>query len=148
MRYIKLIIVAVVVIFISCSGDKVKNKDIEYLKQQITKIKIQQIKETNSEFVKYPKTKVNTPRYIIQLDDYLIDVLYTAIGIVDIELPSAKNNKNRKLIIRDGGLNACVNNINIHPYKNDLIWGCNLFVINTDYGSLHLYSDGVEWYYY
>ena len=68
----------------------------------------------------------------------------TSGGPVTITLPTPTNG--RVLKVKDSTGNAGTNNITIVPFASELIDGASSKVINLNYGSVNLVSDGTNWF--
>ena len=80
--------------------------------------------------------------YTILVTDYYVGVTSTAAPRT-ITLPtSTASLSGRKFIIKDESGGAATNNITITRAGSDTIDGATTFVINTNYGSVHLIADG------
>lgn len=88
------------------------------------------------------RTTVITGTYTIMTTDQIIAVTYTSTGAVTLTLPPATNTI--RIVIADEGGNAGTNNITINPDGSDTIIGESSIIINDDYNSLSLYSDGTS----
>lgn len=86
------------------------------------------------------RTIVSTSSYIIKSTDVSIAVTYTPTGTVTLTLPSASTLA--EFSITDEGGNAGTNNITINRSGSDTIMGETSLIINGDYNSINLYSDG------
>jgi sugar lactone lactonase YvrE len=92
-------------------------------------------------------TTVNAATYDLLTTDYILNVTYTGTGAVtSLTLPSAQTVAGRVIIVKDAGGNANTNNITIDTEGDETIDGSATNVINSDYGSVHLYSDGSNWF--
>jgi hypothetical protein len=94
---------------------------------------------TNLMFI---RTVVNAATYTVLLTDTLIGVTYTPTGTVTITLPSASTYINRVLNVVDEGGNARNKNITINRAGADTIVGATSYVVNKNYESVTLYSNG------
>ena len=72
---------------------------------------------------------------------YLVD---TSGGVATLTMPTAVNNG--FVFIKDSAGNSVANNITINRNTADVIDGATSVVINSDYGSLYLVSDGTDWF--
>ena len=88
-------------------------------------------------------TTVNTATYDLLASDDILNVTYTATGAVTITLPTAQCVAGRVIVIKDARGNAGTNNITVDSTDN--IDGAGTYVINSDYGSITLYSTGTTW---
>jgi hypothetical protein len=94
----------------------------------------------------YIRTEVNVSSYTILDTDYIIGVLYSNTGVCTLTLPqisSITGNKKLYTIVDEGG-NAAANNITITTTGGDTIIGGSILVINGNYNSINIYSDGVS----
>ena len=90
---------------------------------------------------------VNVATYDLTATDGIVHVTYTATGAVtSLTLPTAQVVTDRVLTIKDGGGNSGTNNITIDTQGSEKIDGADTAVINTDYSSIDLYSDGTNWF--
>jgi hypothetical protein len=87
----------------------------------------------------YNVTYVNSSPYTVLATD--THIVINATGGVIINLPFASTKRN--LIINDNGNGGFVNNITIQEQLGDSIGVTGPLVIATQWGSKHLYSDGV-----
>lgn len=95
-----------------------------------------------------PRAKSINANYIVQLEDRIIGV-DTSGGAIQITMPStfvqASNDNNSQVcIFKDETGDAAVNNITIVTEGSELIDGAATKVINTNYGSVGFYSDGIN----
>ncbi len=65
--------------------------------------------------------------------------------LTTLSLESAALFPYRELVIKDVSGAANTNNIVIDPYGSETIDGAATKTINTAYGSIRLFSDGVKW---
>jgi len=86
--------------------------------------------------------------YTVLPDDGTVHVTYTATGTVAVTLPTAGVISDRKLFIKDAGGNAGTYNITIDTEGSETIDGAATQVLNGDYNSISLYSDGSNWFIY
>ena len=94
-----------------------------------------------------PPTTVAAATYDLLVTDYILNVTYTGTGAVtSLTLPTAQVVSGREFTVVDGGGNASVNNITIDTEGAETIIGNATYVINTDYNSVTLYSDGINWF--
>lgn len=99
----------------------------------------------------YNVTTVNAATYDLLISDYILHVTYTdPLGsngaVTSLTLPTAQTVAGRTIIIKDAGGNASVNNITIDTEGAETIDGSATLVINGDYDSETLYSDGSNWF--
>jgi hypothetical protein len=90
-------------------------------------------------------TAPNSTYTILSTDD-LIHSTYSATGTVIITIPTAQLISGRSFTIKDAGGLAGTNNITIVGEGGELIDGSANYVINSNYNSITLYSNGIEWY--
>lgn len=92
-------------------------------------------------------TTVNTPTYTLLVDDYILNVIYTATGAVtSLMIPTEQTTEGRVLIVKDAGGSAGTNNITIETEGSEKIDGDFTLVINSDHSAINLYSDGSNWF--
>jgi hypothetical protein len=91
-------------------------------------------------------TTVSASTYTVLEGDHTILVSYTATGACTITIPSDLISDYVKLIIKDSGGNASVNNITIATEGAETIDGSASYTINTDNGKVQLVSDGSNLY--
>ena len=92
-------------------------------------------------------TIVNLATYTVLSTDQLIHTTYTPIGpITSILIPTALLAKGKEFTIKDGGGNCSVNNITLDTEGAETIDGQSNLLINSDYDSFTLYSDGSNWF--
>ncbi len=93
-------------------------------------------------------TTVNAATYDLLTGDYILLITYTATGAVtSLTLPTAQTVTGRTIVIKDSG-NASTNSITIDTQASQTIDGAATLVINSDYESVNLFSDGTNWYIY
>jgi hypothetical protein len=74
-------------------------------------------------------------------------IAYTALTApYAVNLPPARSMPNRWVVIKDEAGTAAVNNITITPAGLETIDGAASVVINTNYGSRRVYSNGSAWF--
>ncbi len=92
-------------------------------------------------------TTVNAATYDLLAGDDILLVTYTTTGAVtSLTLPSAQVVAGRTIVIKDAGGNANTNNITIDTEGSETIDGSATLVINGDYESATLISDGSGWF--
>ncbi len=102
---------------------------------------------TESQFVNI--TTVNAATYDLLVTDYILNVTYTGTGAVtSLTLPTAQTVSGRTIHIKDAGGNSGTNNITIDTEGSEDIDGEDTYVIDVDYDSITLYSDGSNWFTY
>ena len=87
-------------------------------------------------------TTVNAATYDLLTSDHILHVTYTPTGAVTITIPSAQIVSGRTIIIKDAGGNASTNSITVATEGSETIDGDATAIINSDYTSITLYSDG------
>lgn len=87
---------------------------------------------------------VTTGAYTALASDLIIGVNFA--GACTITLPSALAEAGRRYVIKDESGLAATNNITVATEGAELIDGAATAVINTNYGSLGLYSNGTNWF--
>lgn len=91
-------------------------------------------------------TSVTTATYSTLASDNIIHSTYSATGAVTITLPTAQLVSGRIITIKDAGGKAGTNNITIATEGAEKIDGLDTLVINNNYNSVTLYSDGTNWF--
>ena len=92
-------------------------------------------------------TEVDSATYDLLITDNILHVTYTTTAAVtSLTLPTAQTIASRKIVIKDAGGNANTNNITIDTEGSETIDGENTLVINGDYDTAILYSDGSNWF--
>ena len=81
----------------------------------------------------------------VDYPEVILNVTYTATGAVAITLDASVLAKNTKIIIKDTGGNASANNITITPDSGTIDGAANI-VLSTDYESITLFTDGVNFF--
>lgn len=92
------------------------------------------------------RTTVSSSTYDIVGSDNVVLVSYTDTGTATITIPTAQVHDGRILNIKDSGGNATANNITIQTGGSETIDGSSTFVINVNYQSVTLVSDGNDWF--
>ena len=96
----------------------------------------------------YSRTVINSGAYVVQTGDDIIAVRYTVSGTVLITLPNIGVLGEAQFRIVDEGGYSSINNITVAYAVGDLLLGldgsANTYIINSDYGSIRLYNDGVN----
>ena len=94
----------------------------------------------------YKRTVINSATYTVLQTDEIVAVTYTTTGSVTITLPQISSlttpNKYSRFVIVDEGGNAGTNNITVNRSGTDTIIGNTSVVINGDYNSYTVYSNG------
>ena len=96
-------------------------------------------------YVSNDQTAVTGASHTVAKTDYIIWCTYTATGTVTVTLPTAQVQAGRSLYIVDKS-DASANNITIATEGSETVDGSATGTINTQYGHLHLVSDGTNWY--
>ncbi len=91
-------------------------------------------------------TDVAAATYTVLTDDDYMLVSYTATAAVTITIPSALVSSGKKFVIKDSGGNAGTNNVTIETETAETIDGEASWIINIDYSSVTLISDGTNWF--
>ena len=89
-------------------------------------------------------TTVAGATYTVLRTDDIIHSTYSATGAVTITIPTALMAEKKTITIKDAGGNAGTNNITIDSTDN--IDGVGTYVINGNYDSVTIYSNGTSWY--
>ena len=84
----------------------------------------------------------------LSLDDLIIAANHTDDEAVVLQLMSAQTTSGRMIIVSDTDGNAGTNNITITTESTEKINGQDSYTINSNYGSIRLYSDGANWFTY
>ena len=63
---------------------------------------------------------------------------------ITITMPAKSNTSGRILVIKDALGNAQSNSITIDGYQNETIDGMSSYVINQNFGAVHLMCDGIN----
>ena len=85
-------------------------------------------------------TTVAGATYTVLRTDDIIHSTYSATGAVTITIPTSLMAEKKTFTIKDAAGKAGTNNITIDSADN--IDGAGTYVINSDYDSITLYSDG------
>ena len=91
-------------------------------------------------------TVVNISAYTILEKDNIIHSTYSATGAQTITIPTAQLVSGRIIVVKDAGGNAGTNNITIETEGAETIDGEANHIINSNYGSVTLYSNGTAWF--
>lgn len=91
-------------------------------------------------------TTVAGATYTVLRTDDIIHSTYSATGAVTITIPTALMAEKKTFTIKDAAGKAGTNNITISPQGVETIDGGVTYIINSDYDSITLYSDGNNWY--
>lgn len=124
--------------------------DIDETSQDIIVDKIQTTLEIETQgSSKSNVTTVNSGTYNLATTDFIVDVTYTATAAVtSLTLPTAQTTSGRIIVVKDSGGNASANNITIDTEGSETIDGSATYVIDADYESINLYSNGSNWFIY
>lgn len=91
-------------------------------------------------------THINTATYNVLSADYYLSCLYTTTGaITNIQLMTNLVTLGKTFVIKDVGGLAGTNNITITTEGSETINGAATLVINTNYASVLIYSNGTNW---
>jgi hypothetical protein len=93
-------------------------------------------------------TVVTTPTYSVLAADYFIACRYSQIGAQQLTLPiiNITTSKGKMYNVVDTSGNAYNYNITITPSGSNKINGQASVKINGNYGSLSIFSDGINWF--
>jgi len=92
-------------------------------------------------------TTVNAATYDLLVSDDILNVTYTGTGAVtSLTLPTAQVVTGRTIVIKDAAGNAGTNSITVDTEGSEKIDGQDTAVINGDYDSITIYSDGTNWF--
>ena len=92
-------------------------------------------------------TTINAATYDILSSDYLLHVTYTTTAAVtSLTLPTAQVISGRVIIIKDANGNAGTNNITVDTQGSETIDGQATFILNNNYQTVNIYSDGSNWF--
>lgn len=92
-------------------------------------------------------TIVDSATYDVLTGDDILHVTYTSTSAVtSLTLPTAQCTKGRTLVIKDAGGLSGTNSITIDTEGAETIDGEATVVINSNYSSINLYSDGSNWF--
>ena len=91
-------------------------------------------------------TTVAGATYTVLRTDDIIHSTYSATGAVTITIPTALMAEKKTFTIKDAGGNAGINNITIATQGEETIDGSATLVIDANYSSATLFSDGTNWY--
>ncbi len=94
-------------------------------------------------------TTVNAATYNAAADDCILNVAYTAMGAVtNLQLMTASTLDGKTYVVKDSGGAATSNNITITTEGAQKIDGADTYVMNANYQSINLESDGSNWFVY
>lgn len=93
----------------------------------------------------YTNRTAKTADYTATSDDFQISI-GTRAAVITITLPVAASNTNKLLVINDQAGLAGAYNVIVARSGSDLINGATSYTINTNNGTVALYSDGSNWY--
>lgn len=92
-------------------------------------------------------TIVNAATYDLLITDDILHVTYTTTGpVTSLTLPTAQTVNGRTITIKDASGNSTINNITIDTEGSEKIDGQDTRILNSDYESVQLYSDGTNWF--
>ena len=89
---------------------------------------------------------VSDPVHSTQIDEEIIHSTRSSAGTQEITLATTTIKSGRVIVIKDGAGNASANNITINTENGQTIDGQSSYTINTDYGSVTLYTNGENWF--
>lgn len=84
--------------------------------------------------------------YTVLLSDFFISIRPATLGTGTINLPTASSASGRYFIIKDVEGAAGGKPITIDPSGAELIDGAATYIMNTDWESLSIYSNGTAWF--
>jgi hypothetical protein len=91
------------------------------------------------------RTAISDAGYAVLASDYL--VAYTSLTASrTVTLPSAAGLANRTIIIKDESGSAATYNIIVNVLAGGTIDGASAKAVNTNYGTLEVYSNGSQWF--
>lgn len=93
-----------------------------------------------------PFTEVDVATYDVAEFDYILHVTYTATGTVAITIPTALLVEGRMFRIKDGSGGASTNNITVDCEGSETIDGSATHILSSNYGSIAMYCDGINWF--
>ncbi|MCP3685475.1 MAG: LamG domain-containing protein [bacterium] len=95
-------------------------------------------------------TVVSAATYSVAVDDQLLHVTYTSTGAVTVTIPSALVSKEISFIAKDatGNSGTAGREVTIATEGSETIDGSSTYVIDTNYGSVTIYSDGTNYFVY
>ena len=103
---------------------------------------------TNLSVSTFTRTEVTTVTYTVATSDYYVGTNYTGSGGSTLTLPSAGTmNSGQTIIIKDESGQAATYNIVINAASGETIDGQSSQTIESNYGAISLYSDGVDKYF-
>lgn len=89
----------------------------------------------------------STNYQILSSDEFLgISYTQTSSGTLTLPDPTDGSNQSKRFTVIDESGNASVNNINIQPFASESIIGNTSLIINGDYNSVNLYTNGTDWF--
>jgi hypothetical protein len=91
-------------------------------------------------------TVIGSLPYTVLSTDFFISVRPTTLGSGTINLPAASTVSGRYFVIKDTEGGAGGKPITIDPNASELIDGATTYVMNTDWESLTIYSNGSAWF--
>ena len=89
------------------------------------------------------QSKTDGQTYVVLATDYIVNIKGTGARAVTLQA-AADAGVGRILVIKDGDGNASSANITINRGASDTIDSATSVVINSNYGSVSLVSDGVS----
>lgn len=103
------------------------------------------IQSISGQIVNLTVTAIN---YTVLVTDYIVGITSTAAPRTITLPPAAMAEFGRIYVIKDQSGGAGTNNITIDPDGAELIDGAATKVINTNYGAMAIYSNGLGWFVY
>jgi hypothetical protein len=122
------------------------NSDLPQLTQKVSQIVSEHNRLERYVYGLYlsPQDIVAATPFQVQPNANIVQVDTSSIAIT-LNLPPINDMINRRLIIVDAVGNASVNNITIDADGSEQINGSSTRVINTNYGSVTLWNNGIKW---
>ena len=104
---------------------------------------------SNSSAVTGHVSAVAAATYDLQVTDHILSITYTGTGpVTNLRLMTAQMVSGRTLVIKDTGGNAFLNPITVTTEGGETIDGQDTFVMNSNYQSINLFTNGSNWFVY